>query len=464
MKLKWLFMTLFIFLLISTNQFQIKPTSSIDSSQKVSIVEPDKELESIRSYMKEYANELVASSNLYRKRIDNGILPEQYPSKIRNKARKSRYDYKKWNPVMLYPTALWRTCIYPTFKINYTTWCRHSFGVTQSKLKLNGCLNNYCIVCCDHLPFIYRDIINKNTIPSKLGFGKPNGSTIIQSMIGNEETNKCRIECNKQYPIDIPIILPTPPRDPGLGKTIDNPAISCSDIKQWGDERAKNGIYWLEMPSKGIITAYCDMENEGGGWTLFYNYNHLPGQDVSLDASKMPSSLNDNSHINLGEAGFTTKDVKELRFMCYEKLGTDNSYWHFKTANKEMISTAITGDQQELTKESLPSHYKELDPIKGYKRRVFSELITNFDYIGYNPDGGFTDTPFGSKEYEMYWTIKGNVKDQPRYECASLHEYIGGYASPDSNPNMVESHHMIFFRGEAPSSKMVRARLFNRVK
>ena len=85
-------------------------------------------------------------------------------------------------------------------------------------------------------------------------------------------------------------------------------------------------------------------------------------------------------------------------------------------------------------------------------------------HIQYNPDGGFTDTPFGSKEYEMYWTIKGNVKAQPRYECASLHEYIGGYASPDSNPNMVESHHMIFFRGEAPSSKMVRARLFNRVK
>ena len=177
------FMTLFIFLFISSNQFQIKPTNSIDSSQKVSLVEPDKELESIRSYMKKYANELVAASDLYRKRIDNGILPEQYPSKIRNKARKSRYDYKKWNPVMLYPTALWRTCIYPTFRINYTTWCRHSFGVTQSKLKLNGCLNNYCIVCCDHLPFIYRDIINKNTIPTKLGFGKPNGANIIQSMI-----------------------------------------------------------------------------------------------------------------------------------------------------------------------------------------------------------------------------------------------------------------------------------------
>ena len=56
MKFKWLFMTLFIFLFISSIQFQIKPTNSIDSSQKVSLVEPDKELESIRSYMKKYAN------------------------------------------------------------------------------------------------------------------------------------------------------------------------------------------------------------------------------------------------------------------------------------------------------------------------------------------------------------------------------------------------------------------------
>lgn len=475
MKLKisfTLYYCFFILLIITTSELQIKQTNLLNSEQSKDInqnegsfhlIEPDKELEIIRKYMKDYASELVKSTNIYIKKINNGILPEEYPEKIRQKARKSRYDHSKWDPIMLYPTALWRTCIYPTFKINYTTWCRHTFGVTQSKLRLNGCLNNYCNVCCGNLPYIYRDITNKHSIPVKLGLSKQRGLLALKSIIRPEESEQCRAECNKQYPIDLPIILPTPPRDPGLGKSVNNPANSCSDIKKWGDERAKNGIYWVELLSKGIIKVYCDMESEGGGWTLFINYKHLPGQDLSLDSSKIPSSLEENSHINLGEAGFSTKDVKEIRFKCYEKLGLETSYWHFKTTNKEMISTSLTGDQQELTKESLSSNYQELDPIKGYKRKVYTELINNFDYIGFNSNGGFIDTPFGSNDFEMYWTIRGNSKENPKYECASKHEYIGGYSSPDTNPNMVESHHMVFFRGEAPSPKMVRARLFNRV-
>ena len=27
------------------------------------------------------------------------------------------------------------------------------------------------------------------------------------------------------------------------------------------------------------------METDAGGWTLFYSYNHFPGQDLTLDSS-----------------------------------------------------------------------------------------------------------------------------------------------------------------------------------
>lgn len=146
----------------------------------------------------------------------------------------------------------------------------------------------------------------------------------------------------------MPIIYPTPPRDEMLGKTIEDSAYSCSDIKKWGSETAKSGSYWIKVGAKGYRKVFCDMDIEGGGWTLFFNYRHFPGTDLILNSQKMPEDYKVNSHMYLSNAGFTEKDVKEVRFFCREKRGMRKYFWHFKNLSYGVIDTALTGNQRNL--------------------------------------------------------------------------------------------------------------------
>jgi hypothetical protein len=90
------------------------------------------------------------------------------------------------------------------------------------------------------------------------------------------------------------------------------------------------------------------METDNGGWTLFLNYIHQPGQEIILNENKLPSDLKSNSHMYLTNAGFEQKDVLEVRFLCTEKHKGIKKMWHFKTNNPEIINVAFSGDQSSL--------------------------------------------------------------------------------------------------------------------
>lgn len=229
-------------------------------------------------------------------------------------------------------------------------------------------------------------------------------------------------------------------------------------------ENAKSGQYYVAL-EKGKQQVYCDMDTDNGGWTLFFNYVHFPGSEMTLNQNSFPTSLKGNSHMYLHTAGFSDRDVKEVRFLCSEKTKSGRVFWHFKSVSDGIIQTALTGDQNNMRKTDFVSSYIEMPKpsfFRGndYKRSFSKSSVNALNVIGKNRNGGFTHTPFGSDTYNSYWTVSGD--NMNRYECGSNHQDTGAVVAPDESPGMVYTHHTIWFRGEPPTEDYVRDRQMNK--
>ncbi len=107
--------------------------------------------------------------------------------------------------------------------------------------------------------------------------------------------------------------------------------------------------------------------------------------------------------------------------------------------------------------------YVELKPTdkfltRGYKKAVDKKQLAQFREFGKSNKGGFYDSPFGSAMYNSYWTVMGNDITKPRFECGSNHAIGEGYVPAEENPQMVYTHHTIWFRGKPPKPEEIQGR------
>lgn len=87
----------------------------------------------MQDLIKSIAEGMMKSSDILTKRKNSGILPVGYSDRMKKLAQETRDNKNVWNPVMSIPTELYRMCIYPSSKVNYTKWCNNIFAGMQKK-------------------------------------------------------------------------------------------------------------------------------------------------------------------------------------------------------------------------------------------------------------------------------------------------------------------------------------------
>lgn len=254
-----------------------------------------------------------------------------------------------------------------------------------------------------------------------------------------------------------------PPRNPGLGKSENDPGISCADIKEWGAQGSQSGQYFIKPSGKAVQKVFCDMETDMGGWTLFFNYIHEPGTEITLDPNKLPSDIKTNSHMYLQNAGFSFRDVQEIRFLCNEKYNTEHKYWHFKTNNQEIISVAMNGMQANIDPSNFSRGYVPIPPPSSFDTQYINAVdikkVKEFQYVTPDQIGGLTKIDFGANDLEVRWIVKGDDSTPGIYQCGSQIKQSNN--NNGDNASMVFTHHSIWFRGKPLTEDEVRERNAN---
>lgn len=132
----------------------------------------------------------------------------------------------------------------------------------------------------------------------------------------------------------------------GTGASIDCLAVSCLDILNDGYSTG-NGLYYLDINGSGE-SVYCDMNTDGGGWTIFYAATGVNGEVVLTSDTTRSGNPLSFQHFNLSRASKVSlsDNASETLFM------RNNGAW-IKTNQPPFTSALLTANQHAHTSVTL---------------------------------------------------------------------------------------------------------------
>lgn len=213
---------------------------------------------------------------------------------------------------------------------------------------------------------------------------------------------------------------------------------SCAAIKT-AQPNSANGVYKIyldaEAETRTPLDAYCDMSEDGGGWTLLLNYVHMAASNPPLWVRSVSLPLLGSDTLGADESGATAFwghagnalasqfKFKELRFYC--RSSENSNVVHFKSSDPGCIAATTQGVG------SCTGLGASFNALTGHTGTIPAAIdIGQVD----RGDLALTDDAFGDEKFgaDTMWSIAG---DGSAWEC--------DFGSNDEDRDTI---HRVYFR------------------
>ncbi|XP_013393283.1 uncharacterized protein LOC106161004 [Lingula anatina] len=192
------------------------------------------------------------------------------------------------------------------------------------------------------------------------------------------------------------------------GDSESNPGANCTDILQAQPE-AVSGVYWISTQDQ-TFKVFCDMDTDGGGWTLVWSYTFTnfssnltgaltPRPSWSASQGDVPISITPP----LNETDFNAVDFSLWKFIGAQQFLVKSTINHWITCNgNKLVEFKLGSIDCRVVKTIGNSSCNDVVPIRFYTTNGFS---SDYPLARKGPALAVSSSPYSidTTAYYYFW-------------------------------------------------------------